>query len=621
MLKTQTMLDDYLIIRLLGKGGMGEVYEAQQTNPARRVALKVLAPWLAEDAEALERFWREANVPAQLDHPGIVRIFATGKTNGVAYYVMQLVRGISLSELLRKASEPLPETQHFPKADTSHSDTGKPSGEDPSPAEFLPGVVDKYRQDKFGTLAWIGIQAARALDSAHRQNYLHRDIKPSNLMIDRHNQLYLVDFGLTRALDSGTGTRVGALVGTPWYMSPEQAQGQPLDARSDIYSLGVTLYQLATGGKGPYLAPRDDSDAVLREVRSGVRQPLSKLAPALPARLAAIITRAIHSDPEKRYQAADHLAADLEEFLKPGTSVQRLPPLPFRSTGQKPAAGASFSSWIGAAVILLLLVGAGLGAYLHLIRTSEGEKPLPPEPNPLQPALVKQPEQPPVEQFQRDRPRGTRLNLLREDNQPVLKRIVSGQGKLQPLDSELVLQTEGEKPFLLALDNPGNQSFDLSLELRAPHQFLPQVNDLGIFFGWRDQSDDPMTQIRFFAIMLDTRPVLNDINGRLSIGTWQLGDPRTGKQTIWEANPKPFTGPSSVPLGQGNNGWHLLEVTVRDQKFSIAADNGPAKTFVLDELRRMQKGLKAVDLDTGGCLGLWVRKGVGHFRNVTLTPR
>src|SRR5262245_44167404 len=244
MLQPRERLGDFEIIRLLGKGGMGEVYEAQQANPDRRVALKILKPWLAEDEEALARFQREIDVPAKLDHPGVVRIFTTGKTNGHVYYVMQLVRGVSLAELVRKAGEPLPETKEQRFSDTRHSASpfslsdGEPTEDLPSPGP-VPSVIQQYRQNRFTTLARIGTQAAKALDSAHRQGYLHRDIKPSNIMIDHHDQLYLVDFGLTKALGSGSATRAGAVVGTPWFMSPGQARGLPLDARSDIYSLAV----------------------------------------------------------------------------------------------------------------------------------------------------------------------------------------------------------------------------------------------------------------------------------------------------------------------------------------------------------------------------------------------
>src|SRR5262245_65377394 len=121
MLEAKRRLGDFEIIRLLGRGGMGEVYEALQSHPQRHVALKVLAPWLAQDEEALARFWREAQVPAQLDHPGVVRIIATGKTDGIAYYAMQLVRGVSLARLMSQANATRPESARRPAGDTDQS--------------------------------------------------------------------------------------------------------------------------------------------------------------------------------------------------------------------------------------------------------------------------------------------------------------------------------------------------------------------------------------------------------------------------------------------------------------------------------------------------------------------
>jgi serine/threonine protein kinase len=606
MLQPRQRLGDFEIIRLLGKGGMGEVYEAQQFHPERRVALKVLAPWLADNQQALDRFWREANVPAKLDHPSIVRIIQTDKVDKIAYYTMQLVRGISLSDLMRTAAKaPDPLDKVFADGSQTESNGAVPANQaDTVTVESpLPSVVEEYRRDRFGTLARIGADAARALDSAHRQGFLHRDIKPSNLMVDHHSQLYLVDFGLTRALDSTTGTRAGTVIGTPWFMSPEQAQGQPLDARSDIFSLGVTLYQLATGGKGPYESRRGDTDAVLREVRSGTLRPIAELAPETPAAVAHIITRATAAKPEDRYQTASDLAVDLETFLASGT-VPRVP-----SVG---AAQSRSRYWLIGAAVLIVVAGVAVGLF-----RDPGEKERKATEKLVGDGVIRVP-------FQRDRPFGTKVNLLRVDNQPIEHRVMVGNGAISALPSELVLRGDGEQPFVVALDHPTGPGYEFAIECKTMGQTADRTADMGIFFGWREKLADRMAQMRFFALKVDSRPIEDDLHGRLYIGTWQFNPPAAGagirEQDMRLLTKKKWPGwmPLSGPERLKEKDWHPVRVTVRGQQFTVAVDDEPEQTIIVGSLVKDSKFLAAFSLDCHGLIGIWVRNGTGHFRNATI---
>jgi serine/threonine protein kinase len=203
-----TQLGDFRVIREVGRGGMGVVYEAEQISLKRHVALKVLRFGAAPDTDALKRFQREAETVARLHHTNIVPIFAVGEENGVHYYAMQFIEGESLAD--RAKSQ---------------------------------GACDPRQ------VAGWGLQAADALVYAHERGVVHRDIKPSNLLIDQDGIVWVTDFGLAKRIDEVTLTVSGALLGTPRYMSPEQAQAAkiPVDHRTDLYSLGASLYELVTG--------------------------------------------------------------------------------------------------------------------------------------------------------------------------------------------------------------------------------------------------------------------------------------------------------------------------------------------------------------------------------------
>jgi serine/threonine protein kinase len=238
-------LGDFRIRREIGRGGMGVVFEAEQLSLHRIVALKILRFGIADEV-ALNRFRHEAETVAKLHHTNIVPIFAIGCENGVNFYAMQYIQGRSLDNVIRCKKSlgfrpPL-------AADTQGRANAPPKNETPT----IPDIA-----------GW-GLQAAEALAHAHGRGVIHRDIKPSNLLLDDEGTVWLIDFGLAKRIDEVTLTLTGAILGTPHYMSPEQAAAtrQPVDHRTDIYSLGATLYELVTGQ--PVFAAATPHEVILK---------------------------------------------------------------------------------------------------------------------------------------------------------------------------------------------------------------------------------------------------------------------------------------------------------------------------------------------------------------------
>jgi hypothetical protein len=270
------MLGDFRIVREVGRGAMGVVYEAEQLSLKRRVALKVLRFGGPTDAEALQRFQREAQTVARLHHSNIVPVFAVGCEQGVHYFAMQFIDGHSLAAVAEHARQ-----QHCP--------------------------LDAREVARWGQ------QAAEALAYAHQRGVIHRDVKPSNLLLDPEGVLWLSDFGLARRLDEAALTATGVLLGTPRYMSPEQAAALrvPVDHRTDVYSLGATLYELATGRP---VFDADTPQRVLAQIAEAEPVPPRRLRPDVPRDLETVLLKCLAKEPAQRYPSAQDLADDLRRF-------------------------------------------------------------------------------------------------------------------------------------------------------------------------------------------------------------------------------------------------------------------------------------------------------------------
>jgi serine/threonine protein kinase len=348
----------YKILRKLGSGGMGVVYEAEDTKLGRRVALKFLPENTRRDPQSLERFLREARAASALNHPGICIIHAIEEQEGRTFIAMELLEGQTLDKLIPHGSLPVPRT------------------------------ID------------VGIQLADALDAAHKKGIIHRDIKPANIFVTERSAVKILDFGLAKLLPEHHAnlagetlddpetlllTSPGTAVGTISYMSPEQARGEELDARSDLFSLGGVLYQMATG-KQPF--PGTTSAVVFDNILHNAPVAPVTLNPNVPAEFERILNKALEKDRDVRYQVAAELRADLKRLQREIDSgkvasvssssrvVTSAPaPPPSTSTPQPPRSSSSSSILMAAAgknkfgaslvlgAVFLLFVAAAFGVY------------------------------------------------------------------------------------------------------------------------------------------------------------------------------------------------------------------------------------------------------------------
>ncbi|MGD8412881.1 MAG: serine/threonine-protein kinase, partial [Candidatus Latescibacterota bacterium] len=272
-------ISHYRITAKLGEGGMGEVYLAEDTELNRKVALKFLPARVAADPDAMDRFKREAQAAAALNHPNIITIHEIGRHEDRSFIVMSYVDGDLLSDELQR---------------------GIP----------LERAID------------VATQVCRGLDKAHRAGIVHRDIKPENLLIDRDGRVKILDFGLATSGRAGGDDANESTAGTVYYMSPEQARGEKVDARSDVFSLGAVLYEML-GGKRPFEGPH--SEAVRYSILHEEPEPLSRLNPRVTPDLERVVTRALAKDPTRRYPSTANLAADLEA-VAPGAAGRRVVP-------------------------------------------------------------------------------------------------------------------------------------------------------------------------------------------------------------------------------------------------------------------------------------------------------
>ncbi len=313
-------LGDFRILREVGRGGMGVVYEAEQLSLGRRVALKVLPFASTLDPRQLQRFHNEARAAAGLHHTNIVPVYAVGSERGVHYYAMQFIEGRTLAEVVAQLrggppapgptvdEAPAPECSRLAPRGDVRSRSERTTIAAAQATSAAPRDAAYYRR-----VAGWGIQAAEALDCAHALGVVHRDVKPANLLVDAAGRLWVTDFGLAQVQSDARLTMTGDLVGTLRYMSPEQALAKRVvvDHRTDLYSLGATLYELLT--LEPAFAGSDRQE-LLRQIAFEEPKAPRRLNRAIPAELETIVLKALEKNPAERYATAQELADDLRRF-------------------------------------------------------------------------------------------------------------------------------------------------------------------------------------------------------------------------------------------------------------------------------------------------------------------
>jgi serine/threonine protein kinase len=629
-------LGDFRLIRKIGGGGMGIVYEAEQISLKRRVAVKILPIAAAHDDRYIQRFQKEAEAAANLHHEHVVPVHSVGFHRGIHYYAMQFIEGQSLADIIhemrgRVGLEPSDQQETVPYADAAPSAF-------PETASLAALTTEGSMRSPafYRAVARLGQEAAEGLEHAHQLGVLHRDIKPGNLLVDRRCSLWITDFGLAHMRSDARLTLTGELVGTIRYMSPEQALAKrvPVDHRTDIYSLGATLYELLT--LEPVFKGRDRQE-LLRQIAFDDPKPVRRVNASIPRDLETIVSTAMAKAPDHRYASARDMAEDLQLFLN-DQPIKTRPEGVLRWLGRK--------SRRHATSLVLLLTAIITSVVLAVILLTS--KPPVPDSSPEQKEAQRQ--QDALELITRNLEAGKAVTLIGEKGSPTYFRWRSdqSQGKIAEAPDGTFSVQHWEFGLVELLQDPQFLCYRFSAEVRHEREPL-QEGKVGIYFG-HSELPDGATSAHFYCAV-----AFNDLFDQNAIFA-KPGQKATNTVRL-EAHRQPPRGfhhhahvlgtdfefaPALVTEGQGPwrriawrgiavevRPWRRIAVEVRPESIKIFWEGTCVATSSRANLMISARPLIA-NLDKPPTmnpqfaprdgLGLFVSQGVASFRNVAIEP-
>jgi len=439
---TGNIFGDYQVVREIGRGGMGRVFEAWDINLDRRVALKVLPDSLLNKEKSLKRFVQEAKIAGKLHHQNIVPIYELGFRDEKPYFSMEFVEGETLDKILDRLRPDLQNSDESKDiiwqrissisdlfclekcSTTALTDVNDKAPEEPTteaPSTQTDFHVHEINHKYCLRLADAFASAAEGIHHAHRQKIIHRDLKPSNLILDKSGQLRVLDFGLARIEGMETLTISGQLLGTPLYMSPEQAQRTkiPLDHRTDIYSLGVTLYEMLTWR--PPFRGKSHQDT-MSQIITRDPPPLRRLNRDIPKDLETITLKCLQKDPKHRYATCEALAQDLRRFVS-GNPIEARPLRAWERFSRMACRRKGLVAGISSVILILVISAMFISQHLQITYEANVKR--------YRDLILRA-----VPEFYRERPDGTSMATVQAEFR-TLSKIRASSGIVLPITAEL----------------------------------------------------------------------------------------------------------------------------------------------------------------------------------------